>query len=199
LNLKHAYHNWTDEALMQEVALKNKRAFEALYARYSRPMFSFFYRMLWKNKELSNDLCQEIFTKVVLHAEQFDRSRPFKTWLYSIANNMCKNEYAKHAVRKQAQMNIPTSTDTQTAQQLDLSQFKKHLQRLIQELDEVKKQTIELRFFQELSVPEIAQTMECSEGTVKSRIFYVLKEFQQELKIYKEILTSILIIIHSLL
>ena len=179
---------------MQEIAVKNKRAFDVIYTRYSRPMFSFFYRMLWKNKELSNDLCQEIFTKVVLNAGQFDRSRPFKTWLYSIANNMCKNEYAKHAVRANAQMNIATATDSQASTQLDLAHFKQHLHRLIQSLDEVKKQTIELRFFQELSVPEIAQTMQCSEGTVKSRIFYILKDFQHELQAYKEILTFLITI-----
>jgi RNA polymerase sigma-70 factor (ECF subfamily) len=192
--LKHEYHHWTDEALMQEIAVKNKRAFDVIYTRYSRPMFSFFYRMLWKNKELSNDLCQEIFTKVVLNAGQFDRSRPFKTWLYSIANNMCKNEYAKHAVRANAQMNIATATESHASTQLDLAHFKQHLHRLIQSLDEVKKQTIELRFFQELSVPEIAQTMQCSEGTVKSRIFYILKDFQHELQAYKEILTLLITI-----
>jgi len=198
LNLKQEYHHWTDEALMQEIANKNRRAFDVIYTRYSRPMFSFFYRMLWKNKELSNDLCQEIFTKVVLNAAQFDRSRPFKTWLYSIANNMCKNEYAKHAVRSQATMKIETATENMASSQLDLAHFKAHLHRLIQGLDEVKKQTIELRFFQELSVPEIAQTMECSEGTVKSRLFYILKEFQNELKVYKEIL-SLFILISSIL
>ena len=183
---------------MQEIAQRNKRAFDVIYTRYSRPMFSFFYRMLWKNKELANDLCQEIFTKVVLNAAQFDRSRPFKTWLYSIANNMCKNEYAKHTVRSQATMKIETFTENMASSQLDLAHFKAHLHRLIQGLDEVKKQTIELRFFQELSVPEIAQTMQCSEGTVKSRLFYILKEFQNELKVYKEIL-SLFILISSIL
>jgi RNA polymerase sigma-70 factor, ECF subfamily len=180
---------------MQEIAIKNRRAFDVIYTRYSRLMFSYFYRMLWKNKELSNDLCQEIFTKVVLNAHQFDRSRPFKTWLYSIAHNMCKNEYAKHEVRSKAQMNIDTASENTAHQQLDLAQFKLHLHRLIQGLDEVKKQTIELRFFQELSVPEIAQSMQCSEGTVKSRIFYILKEFQQELSAYKEILTLFILLI----
>jgi RNA polymerase sigma-70 factor (ECF subfamily) len=194
LNVKQEYHHWTDEALMQEVAQQNKRAFDIIYTRYSRLMFSFFYRMLWKDKELANDLCQEIFTKVVLHASQFDRSRPFKTWLYSIANNMCKNEYAKHSVRSQATMKIETATENTATSQLDLAHFKARLHQLIQNLDEVKKQTIELRFFQELSVPEIAATMACSEGTVKSRLFYILKEFQNELKAYKEILTLFILI-----
>lgn len=112
---------------------------------------------------------------------------------------MCKNEYAKHEVRTKAQMNIATAVDNQTHQQLDLAQFKLHLHRLIQGLDEVKKQTIELRFFQELSVPEIAQTMQCSEGTVKSRIFYILKEFQNELSMYKEILTLFILFISNYL
>jgi RNA polymerase sigma-70 factor (ECF subfamily) len=114
--------------------------------------------------------------------------------MYSIANNMCKNEYAKAEVRKKAQLNIEVSEKNSSIQSLDLAHFKKQLSTLIQQLDPIKKETIELRFFQELSVPEIAVSMNCSEGTVKSRIFYILKEFQKDLIEFKDILGLFIII-----
>ena len=80
---------------------------------------------------------------------------------------------------------------------MDLGAFKQKLEGLLQQLDEVKKETIELRFFQELSVPEIATAMNCSEGTVKSRIFYTLKDLQKELVEFKDILGLIIIFILS--
>ncbi len=192
--MSNPYHLSTDEALMRSIAEKNHRAFEVLYARYSRPVFGYFYRMLWKDKELANDLTQDLFTKVVLNAGQFNFDRPFKTWMYSIANNMCKNEYAKAEVRKKAQMNIDLSEKNKSIQNMDIAHFKQQLSALIHQLDPIKKETIELRFFQELSVPEIAVSMNCSEGTVKSRIFYILKEFQKELIDFKDILGLFIII-----
>ncbi len=194
MNLKslQQYHLWTDERLMEAIAQKEHRAFEVLYARYSKPVFGYFYRMLWKNKAQANDFTQDLFTKVITHAGQFDTSRPFKTWVYSMANNMCKNEYAKAEVRQKAVMKVETQQDGDRAESLDLDQFKIKLKQLIQALDPVKKETIELRFFQELSVPEIAAAMAVSEGTVKSRIFYILKDFQKELAVFKEILGILL-------
>ena len=190
-------HQQTDETLMAEIAIKNHRAFETLYGRYSKLMFSYFYRMLWKNKELANDMTQELFTKVVVNAETFNTSRPFKTWMYSIAHNMCKNEYAKSEIRKKAQMNIDQIEKNQASQFIDLSDFKIKLTALIEQLDAAKKETIELRFFQELSVPEIATAMNCSEGTVKSRIFYILKDLQKDLIEFKDILGFFIILILS--
>jgi RNA polymerase sigma-70 factor (ECF subfamily) len=191
------FHQQTDETLMGEVARKNHRAFETLYARYSKLMFSYFYRMLWKNRELANDMTQELFTKVVLNAETFNTSRPFKTWMYSIAHNMCKNEYAKHEIRQKAQMPIEQIERNQAALGIDLSDFKIKLSQLLNQLDPIKKETLELRFFQELSVPEIATSMNCSEGTVKSRIFYILKDLQKELIEFKDILGMFIILILS--
>jgi RNA polymerase sigma-70 factor (ECF subfamily) len=187
------YHQWTDERLMEAIANKEHRAFEVLYARYSKPVFGYFYRMLWKNRELANDFTQDLFTKVVLYAHQFDTKRPFKTWMYSMANNLCKNEYAKAEVRSKAVMEVQTNESSTSIQNMDLAHFKSKLKQLIQELDPIKRETIELRFFQELSVPEIAHAMSVSEGTVKSRIFYILKDFQRELAVFKEILGVVLI------
>lgn len=186
------YHQWTDERLMEAIANKEHRAFEVLYGRYSKPVFGYFYRMLWKNRELANDFTQDLFTKVVLYAPQFDTKRPFKTWMYSMANNQCKNEYAKAEVRSKAIMEVQTNESSTSIQNMDLAHFKSKLKQLIQDLDPVKRETIELRFFQELSVPEIAHAMSVSEGTVKSRIFYILKDFQRDLAVFKEILGVVL-------
>ena len=180
---------------MPLIAAGNERAFEELYARYSRPIHSYFFRMLRKDKEVAADFTQELFSKVFRHAEGFDVKRNFKTWLYSMAHNQCKNEYAKHEVRAEARMNIATYEVHEHDRDMDRSKFEEALQEALSQLDETKRTTFELRFVHELTNPEIAETMACSEGTVKSRIFYTLKELNGTLHAYKELLLSFLFII----
>ena len=54
---------------MPLIAAGNERAFEELYNRYSRPIYSYFFRMLRKDKEVASDFTQELFSKVFRHAE----------------------------------------------------------------------------------------------------------------------------------
>ena len=92
-------------------------------------------------------------------------------------------------------MTIATAEVHEHDRDMDLSKFEEALQDALSQLDETKRTTFELRFVHELSNPEIAETMGCSEGTVKSRIFYTLKELNSILHEYKELLLSFLFII----
>jgi len=188
---KHPYEKEHDEELMLLIAKRDQKAFEVLYDRYSKLMFNYFHRMLWKDREKARDFTQELFTKIVQKPHLYDASRPFKTWVYSVAHNMCKNEYAKSDVRKVAHAELKreesVSGGNDTQKQLDRSKFMSKLKEALDELDEVKKQTFELRFTQELSIIEISEIMHVSEGTVKSRLFYILKELNKKLKVFEGI------------
>ncbi|MFN6378194.1 MAG: RNA polymerase sigma factor [Flavobacteriales bacterium] len=186
------YSKHSDEELMRLIGQRDSAAFEELYDRYSRLMYNYFHRMLWKDKEKARDFTQDLFSKLIHKNELFDEKRSFKTWLYSIAHNMCKNEYAKHEVRKDAHADIkyqqPGIEKSKADVDIDKNEFKRELQIALSELDEVKRTTFELRFYQEMSIQEISEIMECSEGTVKSRLFYTLKQLNEKLKAFEHIL-----------
>lgn len=190
---KGTYKQWQDEQLMLALGSKDEHAFEELYQRFGKLMFNYFYRMLWKDKEKARDFTQELFTKLIHKPELFNAERNFKTWLYSIAHNMCKNEYAKHDVRQHAHKEIRYTSpgiETEKADKtMDKSKFKAELDLALSELDDTKRTTFELRFYQEMSIQEISEVMECSEGTVKSRLFYTLKQLGEKLKAYEHILS----------
>lgn len=202
MRFKHPYENLPDEQLMNMVAHQDRRAFEVLYGRYSKLILNYFYRMLWKDRERARDFTQELFTKIIHKPQLFDVSRSFKTWLYSIANNMCKNEYAKHEVRVTAKEEISffgeNTEKPEEGQTVDKELFKIKLKEALDEMDEVKRTTFDLRFYQELSIAEISEIMQCSEGTVKSRLFYMLKELNKKLKVFEGIAVWILIAVISL-
>ncbi|MFM9005322.1 MAG: RNA polymerase sigma factor [Flavobacteriales bacterium] len=177
---KRTYQHEHDEQLMLLVGQQNQRAFEELYSRYGKLMYNYFYRMLWNEKEKSRDFTQELFTKVYQKPHLYDPARPFKTWLYSVAHNMCKNEYAKVEVRKEAQQTLKAEAPGIAApvaqKEMDRKSFMEQLASVLAQLDEVKRETFELRFVQEMSIMEISEIMHVSEGTVKSRLFYLLKD-----------------------
>lgn len=181
-----SYQYYTDEELLGPVSRGITAAFDELYRRYGQKMFSYFFRMLWKNKELAEDQTQELFVKLIRHAGEFEAGRSFSTWLYSIAHNMCKNEYRKAEVRmKHASVKPADSQAAPAAKSLDLQKFRAAVTDCISRLTEEKKSLFILRFQEQLSVPEISHVLNVPEGTIKSRLFYLLKEMKQELNEYK--------------
>ena len=138
--------------------------------------------MRWKNKELSEDCIQELFVKLVKNVGAFDPTRNFSTWLYSIANNMCKNEYRKKDTRLNHLSMVKDAITSTDAVNPDIKRFKMAVHSCTNDLAEDKRTLYILRFQENLSVPQISSILNIPEGTVKSRIFYLMKEMKEKLK-----------------
>jgi RNA polymerase sigma-70 factor (ECF subfamily) len=177
-----SYQNLPDEELLPLVAEGFTPAFDELYHRYGQKMFSYFFRMLWKNKELAEDSTQELFMRLIKHAKSFEPGRSMSTWLYSIAHNLCKNEYRKQEVRTKYTAMNKNKPVLEEARNPDLQRFKEAVHHCTNELDEEKKSLFVLRFQEQLSVPQISGILNIPEGTVKSRLFYLLKDMKEKLK-----------------
>lgn len=195
---KQAYSTYTDEELMDQVVKGNSRAFTEVYERYSKPMLNYFYKMLWQDKLKAEDFMQELFTKIIHKPHLFNSKLKFKTWIFSIANNMCKNEYRKQEVRKGSNNDlhdniaINDGSDNQI-KKVDESLFTDRLKEELNELSFSHREVFILRFKQGLSLKEIAEVLDVSEGTVKSRVFYTLKKLSANLKEFNPIAISILL------
>lgn len=190
--MRKNYQEISDEQLMVLLGEKDQRAFRELYQRYSKRMLNFFYKMLWQDRLKAEDFMQELFTKLIHKPHLYDEKRAFKTWIYSIANNMCKNEYRKQEIRKgtnlQIEYDVVGESGEQAIKSMDYKNFNQKIDFVLAKIDTNKKETFELRYRQEMSIKEISEIMECSEGTVKSRIFYTLKILNSELKEFETML-----------
>ena len=185
--VKPQYSSMTDEALMQAISKGEKRAFDELYARYSKPLLTYFIRMLWKDREKAEDFVHDLFAKIIQKPEYFDPTRAFKTWMYSVANNMCKNEYKKQEVRKNTSNGIENhysvnDPSVNVLGEVQDKQFKEVFTQRMSELDEKHSEAFHLRHVEGLSIKEIAEVLELNEGTVKSRVFYAIKYLAEGLK-----------------
>lgn len=172
---------------MREIARRNERAFAVLYDRYGGRMYRYFYRMLWRDGHKARDFTQELFTKIIEKPDRFDPRRNFRTWLYALAANLCKNEYRR---KSPADLLLPTPDDdwqdAYLPDRLDRQYFEDSLRQAIEQLGEAHKQCFVLRYQEELSVAEIAVIVDCPEGTVKSRLHYALQKIAGQLEIFKD-------------
>jgi RNA polymerase sigma-70 factor (ECF subfamily) len=182
----------TDEELMRSLSGGDKRAFDELYVRYSGPLLGYFMRMLWRDREKSEDFLHDLFAKIIQKPEYFDADRSFKTWIYSIANNMCKNEYKKQEVRKGIKNGLDnhyglSDSSVNVMSEVQDAQFRSAFERGMQLLDEKHREAFALRHIEGLSVKEIAEILNINEGTVKSRVFYAIKYLSEELKVFNPV------------
>ncbi len=191
--IKPQYNSMTDEALMSSISKGDKRAFDEIYERYSSPLLGYFMRMMWRDREKAEDFVHDIFAKIIRKPDAFDTSRNFKTWLYSVANNMCKNEYKRQEVRK----NTSTGLDNHYAisdrsanvmSEVQDAQFRNELEKGLLQLDQKHSEAFKLRHIDGLSIKEIAEVLNISDGTVKSRLFYATKYLAKGLKEFNPVL-----------
>jgi RNA polymerase sigma-70 factor (ECF subfamily) len=191
---KPSYHSFSDEKLMLTLSKGDKRAFDELYARYAKALKGYFMRMLWKNESKSEDFVHDLFVKIIHNPESFDSNRSFKTWLYSVACNMCKNEYKKQEVRKGTSTGIDqfysiSDKGVDVLNEVQMSHFGTKFEKSMDELKTEHQEVFSLRHMDGLSIKEIAEVLEINEGTVKSRLFYATKQLANKLKEFNTVNT----------
>jgi len=90
---KGRFSIYSDEELMFFLSSGEVLAFDELYERYSKRLYGYFIRMLNFDAALAEDALQDLFLKIAESPQKFDRNRSFKTWVFSVASNSCKNYY----------------------------------------------------------------------------------------------------------
>lgn len=188
---KKDYSKYTDEDLMRSFIEGDRRAFEQIYDRYEAFMVNFFYRKLWNDRIKAEDFAHDLFTKIVDKPERFDLSRNFKTWLFSVANNMCKNEYKKQEVRKNTAYDVPEGVEAKDVTrapdtEVDAGNFNEQLKIELGKLNDKHREVFMLRHFEGLSLNEIAETLEINAGTVKSRLHHATKTLAEKLAVFRK-------------
>lgn len=178
----------SDEELMELVAADNMQAFEALYGRYARRMQGFFFRMLNYDLSKAEDFTQELFLRVYERRLHFERGHTFSSWAFSMAYNLCKNEYRHKEVVEAHKTELNTSPVPSVEPEYELYHdrlvFDMKLKENLKKLPPEQMAVFALRYEEELPVAEIARILSCPEGTVKSRLHYVLKFLAQAMAVY---------------
>jgi RNA polymerase sigma-70 factor, ECF subfamily len=171
----------SDKKLVKRVQKGDKGAFDLLVLKYQHKIVNLVMRYV-RDPDLALDITQEAFIKAYRALPRFRGDSAFYTWMYRIAVNTAKNHLAAQRRRPmdvELDMQDPEQYDlhaklkeTDTPEGVTLSnELKEIVERAIAALPEDLRTAIILRELEGMSYEEIAQTMECPVGTVRSRIF----------------------------
>lgn len=172
-------HLEDEELVTLFVTSRDEKAFSCLYQRYFLSLTKYV-GWLINDRNQAKDIVQNIFLKIYQSPSLFDTSRRFKTWLFVIAKNQWKNELRNKINReKHAKILALIPPDITTKEE---DNRLKNLSKALEKLTASHKEVFVLKYSNGLTIKEIAQVLNCSEGTVKSRLFYALKKTKELLQ-----------------
>jgi len=133
----------------------------------------------------ADDLAQETFLVLAQQRHRFRGQSQLFTYLYGILLNLDRRERRRHGTRRRAlaalQREVPDSGKVLPAAEtaVEVSEWKHSLWSRVAELPRAQRETLVLRFSEQLRYDEIADVLDCPLGTVKSRIFNGLRTLRQ--------------------
>ncbi len=183
--------NQADQELVVRVQKGDKKAFDALVLKYQHKIIQLVSRFV-KNPHEAQDVAQEAFIKAYRALPRFRGDSAFYTWLYRIAINTAKNYLVAQNRRPPAddvdaqdaeQYGLPIMQDIGTPERLALtSEIQQVIVSAIDNLPDDLRTAITLRELEGMSYDEIAQTMDCPIGTVRSRIFRARESIDEQIR-----------------
>ncbi len=151
-----------------------------LFERYKRPLYGFFYGMN-RNQEVSEDLVQNTFFRILKYKHLFRGEGDFRTWMFHIARNVSHDHYRKDKIKgkdpiEDWQERLPNLENTSS--QMEHVEEHQMLAIAMDRLPADKREILLLSKYQEKKYKEIGDIIGCTEGAVKVKVFRALQELK---------------------
>lgn len=171
--------------------------FDGLYQKYHQDLYRFLFYMV-KNKELAEDLVQEVYIRVLKAYDRFEGNSSEKTWLFSIAKNVAIDHFRKQKGWKRWLVEKMDFSTTQISDDVPLpeevAQQREEIKLIYQCLDECtvdQKMVVILRYIHELSISETAEALTWTESKVKTTQHRAIKTLRKKMEdLDKEVMPS---------
>jgi len=178
---------YTDEELMNLVVERNSNALKILYERYSRGIFNFTLRYT-NNREISEDVLQETFTRAWFAAHTFNAGKgTVKTWLFTIGINLTRNEMSKKRyeydhLELDAAAGHRAKTEMKENSLVEKTEIEDAIANALSKLNPFLKEVIILKHFHNMKFAEIAEMTNTPVGTLKARFHNAIARLRELLK-----------------
>lgn len=161
----------------------NEEAFTNLVEAYQTHVYNLCYRMLGE-PELAEDAAQETFLRAFQHMHRYDSKRPFATWLLSIAAHYCidrlrRRKFSMISIDEDEEdggFELPDADAPNPESEMVYGEQRARIQGLLKRLDSVDRTAIVLRYWNDCSEAEIAETLHLTVSAVKSRLHRARRE-----------------------
>jgi RNA polymerase sigma-70 factor (ECF subfamily) len=174
----------TDEQLLEAYRSGDRTGFTRLVERYQRELFHFLVRFVG-DRAAAEDIFQESFLQVHQSAHQFDLTRRFRPWLFTIAANKARDYLRSQARRPANQLqasiapgnddsgefiDLLTSGDLGPDKPMERHELQQLVQKTVSEMPANFREILLLSYFHQFSYKQIGEILEIPLGTVKSRL-----------------------------
>lgn len=176
-------HSMTDEQLVKAYAQGNNDAFDILLKRHQDRIYNYILRII-KNEDIANDIFQETFVKAILTIKQgrYTENGKFPAWISRIAHNLIIDYYRQEKSENVQSADIDDvdvlnrkELCEQTIEDAIISeQIRDDVKYLIQELPDLQREVLNMRYYQNLSFKEIADLTGVSINTALGRMRYAI-------------------------
>ena len=167
-----------EESVIQGITIGDELTLEAFIERYHPTIFSHLENRL-RDRDKAEEFTQETFLKLIRELKEREMPMNIRAWLYSVANNLCRDYWRSAGYRKEKQiLDVLPEVRDRKGQVIDIIEFKerrKEIASLLNELPDLQRQIVTMRYYNDLKLREIAAELACPLGTVKSRLFHALK------------------------
>jgi RNA polymerase sigma-70 factor (ECF subfamily) len=175
-----------DKTIIFEYLSGTQEALEFLVKKYIKPIYSFVYRNVG-DVEAAEDITQEVFIRVWKNIRKFDLNKEFKPWIFQIAKNASIDYLRKRKTipfsrfeNSQGQNMLTETLMEKGPSLIESLNTKTEFEKTISGLSEKDKSLMQLRHSQGMSFKEIAQKMNSSINTIKSRYRRTIKNMQKK-------------------
>ncbi|BHH83600.1 RNA polymerase sigma factor [Desulforhopalus sp. 52FAK] len=181
-------HDDSDEQLIKRLCSGEDLVLDILMQRYQNPLYHFVLRYI-HDESLAYDIVQETFVRVYTRAASFNAAYRFKTWLYQIALNLCRDKGRKHALRKIFSFNEAeekespdTGYDAGIEEKNERKEDVARLHKYISQLPHKLKSALILFTLEEKSQIESAAILDVSPKTIETRVYRAKKILEKKMK-----------------
>ena len=168
----------------------DRSAFNAIAEQWQNRLYILAYRYLG-NEQDAKDICQNTLVRVFKNVKKLENNESFSGWIYKIAVNLCKDELKKRRKRMNvfgsgSDNNTVLESYTAPDSEHDNNIIKRNIQEIVKNavnsLPEEQKTVVILKEYQYLKFREISEILNIPENTVKSRMYYALKNIRKNLE-----------------
>ena len=178
--------NTSDEWLMRQVARGQREHLETLVRRYASPLLTYIQRMVG-DRHRAEELFQDVFMAVWEKRRTYRFPRPFRSWLFSIAINRCRQAFRQRPTvdvlpLQDAAAEVPAATAPTPVQSAVATETAHLVATAVANLPPQQRTVVVLRNWNGLSYTEIAQIVRCGEATVRSHMHHALAGMRRYLE-----------------
>mgnify|MGYP002074003496 CR=1 FL=1 len=189
------YNAHKDEELVAlYVSSQRNEYFEEIYERYVNKVYRKCYSFVY-NQEKAEDLTHDIFLKLIVKIGSFKETSKFSTWLYSITYNYCMDQI--RTGKKRTEVGLPENVEISDDNDGGLPDFQSdEINRSLQQMAADERAILQMKYQEDFSIKEIADTLNITESAVKMRL---MRSKEKLKKIYLENIALFVLIIMKIL